>query len=1084
MQRFLLILFLTLVAGCAYANICNYTGTSGAGGAAAVNVFTPSDITGATDVASEIETFMQTHDGTAVLSPGRYLLRDIGFASGEDEFKLLPQVPGTVTLVQDYDTPLMTLDGSADASAEFAITGIQTVTTHGGKPGSSSRCTVTAVTKANPASVTCSSHGFVDGDLAAFTIKTGMTELNDYICTVDQISTSVFTCTNINSTTFTTFVTGQVEAYDDVDNDDNVTELTYTGTLPSWVGQTTYGVVYSENMFLGEDTMSINEITPGATTVIEVMSPFDLSSNTGTAHWPTSSPSATHYAFFDYVTGIPELDNASHNISCHLTAISQANRTFDCDIDTSATTGAFRTVRKKITGITQASPPVVTYSGSDEIYGQTVANGQVLLLEVSGMKQINGACTVANVNTGANTFECSGLDSRAWDTFSAGFIAPLAITDITKANPPVVTTQVAHGLTNGNVINLVVDGMDEMDGSCTVGGATGGADANFTCTGKDSTLYTDFADGYVGDEGYTTINKSFTWMGEPVQVMQVFPGSNKILLYNQLFYDKRMTRSPVIRFINPAKKVTIGDFTIETTNHDDFDWLDPSIGYPPDARASTIIMRAVSSPQIEHLKFNGYWTIGLYRSAVMNAHIGSIEFFGGTNDITPSSISLAYGLREDGPSGFNVTENLWSSAMNRHAYTTGGENGTTATTNTGGEAYALSPWYRRGYNRYNVLEDATCHNTNGQCIDTHEQTVDQRFGHIKIVNSITGPTAYGSGSAGGISNRAVNTGVAVLSCKGGKFCINAQSVEHGVPNTLTIGQVTCSSLPTGKDQDICVRTEAASGLSRPFSYDIGTMVVDNYGKGLQLAEGPQEAHIGHLQTRRIDRAIQLAAGAEAYIGTSLLDYRANERQPSTNTVLLSCDNTDGGAEVYFMTPPSILMGNRATKPNNFIDFAGSTCSNTWYSPGLTVINPYNVTVPAMPNDEAAGAFASTVVQRNDVEYCRDLYVDSTADMATGTAKATLYLPGLKEFTVTGVRAYVNTVATGATLLTVDINEAGTSIISTKLTFDASELSTMTAATPVIISDHTIAAGAKITFDVDAVGNTTAGKGAVACIRGF
>ena len=57
-----------------------------------------------------------------------------------------------------------------------------------------------------------------------------------------------------------------------------------------------------------------------------------------------------------------------------------------------------------------------------------------------------------------------------------------------------------------------------------------------------------------------------------------------------------------------------------------------------------------------------------------------------------------------------------------------------------------------------------------------------------------------------------------------------------------------------------------------------------------------------------------------------------------------------------------------------------------------------------------------------------------------------------------------------------MNEGGTSILSTKLTFDASEKTTTTAATPRVISDSSLADDAEITIDIDAVGSTVAGAG--------
>ena len=68
--------------------------------------------------------------------------------------------------------------------------------------------------------------------------------------------------------------------------------------------------------------------------------------------------------------------------------------------------------------------------------------------------------------------------------------------------------------------------------------------------------------------------------------------------------------------------------------------------------------------------------------------------------------------------------------------------------------------------------------------------------------------------------------------------------------------------------------------------------------------------------------------------------------------------------------------------------------------------------------------------------------------------------------IAGVTGSLVTAGTGVNLLTVDINEGGSTILSTKLTFDATETTTTTAATPVVISDTALAADSVITIDVD------------------
>jgi hypothetical protein len=87
----------------------------------------------------------------------------------------------------------------------------------------------------------------------------------------------------------------------------------------------------------------------------------------------------------------------------------------------------------------------------------------------------------------------------------------------------------------------------------------------------------------------------------------------------------------------------------------------------------------------------------------------------------------------------------------------------------------------------------------------------------------------------------------------------------------------------------------------------------------------------------------------------------------------------------------------------------------------------------------------------------------TTALTAGTALVTFRMP--YAFTVTAVRASLTGAATDGTI-TVDINESGTTILSTKLTIDATEKTSTTAATPAVISDASIASDAEITIDLD------------------
>lgn len=99
--------------------------------------------------------------------------------------------------------------------------------------------------------------------------------------------------------------------------------------------------------------------------------------------------------------------------------------------------------------------------------------------------------------------------------------------------------------------------------------------------------------------------------------------------------------------------------------------------------------------------------------------------------------------------------------------------------------------------------------------------------------------------------------------------------------------------------------------------------------------------------------------------------------------------------------------------------------------------------------------------------------DESTALTAGTNKVRFRMP--YAFTLTGVRASVNTAPTGANLV-VDINEGGSTILSTKLSIDATETTSTTAATPAVISDSALADDAEISIDIDQIGSTIAGAG--------
>jgi len=97
--------------------------------------------------------------------------------------------------------------------------------------------------------------------------------------------------------------------------------------------------------------------------------------------------------------------------------------------------------------------------------------------------------------------------------------------------------------------------------------------------------------------------------------------------------------------------------------------------------------------------------------------------------------------------------------------------------------------------------------------------------------------------------------------------------------------------------------------------------------------------------------------------------------------------------------------------------------------------------------------------------------DETTNLTTGTAKLTFRMPFA--MTLTAVRSSLST-ASSSGLVTVDIKESGTTILSTALSIDATEKTSTTAATAAVISDTALADDAEITVDITAAG--TGAKG--------
>jgi len=126
-----------------------------------------------------------------------------------------------------------------------------------------------------------------------------------------------------------------------------------------------------------------------------------------------------------------------------------------------------------------------------------------------------------------------------------------------------------------------------------------------------------------------------------------------------------------------------------------------------------------------------------------------------------------------------------------------------------------------------------------------------------------------------------------------------------------------------------------------------------------------------------------------------------------------------------------------------------------------------------------GLIASSTIQVQEV--IQAACSDETTAITVGTAKITFRMP--YAMTLTSVRASLSTAQTSGTIFTIDVNQGGVSIFSTRPTIDNGEKTTTTAATPSVLSTTALTDDAEITVDVDQIGDSTA-KGLKITLIGY
>lgn len=111
--------------------------------------------------------------------------------------------------------------------------------------------------------------------------------------------------------------------------------------------------------------------------------------------------------------------------------------------------------------------------------------------------------------------------------------------------------------------------------------------------------------------------------------------------------------------------------------------------------------------------------------------------------------------------------------------------------------------------------------------------------------------------------------------------------------------------------------------------------------------------------------------------------------------------------------------------------------------------------------------------------------DETTALTQGNGKVTFRMP--YAFTITDIRASLTTAGTGANLVTVNVNNGGTSILTNKVTLDATEKTSTTATTAFSFTSAAaalLADDAEISIDIDQIDSGGVSAGLKVAIIGY
>jgi hypothetical protein len=216
-------------------------------------------------------------------------------------------------------------------------------------------------------------------------------------------------------------------------------------------------------------------------------------------------------------------------------------------------------------------------------------------------------------------------------------------------------------------------------------------------------------------------------------------------------------------------------------------------------------------------------------------------------------------------------------------------------------------------------------------------------------------------------------------------------------------------------------------------------------------------------------------GVSSTQATALIEMKVDgnvSEQIAPQRISFVTSETTGSARTEKMTIKSNgNVGIGTLIPNELLTVSGNiSASGTISSSNLNISNWNSVYTNVQTN-------SSKWVLEDFIVACSD----ESTNLTTTTSAVTFRVPF--DMYLNSVRASVNQAPVGSTII-VDVKQSGTSIFSTKLSIDANEETSTTAATPAVISNPNLTDDSKIIVSIDQVGSTNPGKGLKLTFKGY